>query len=162
MNNSFGNRISGTYWERLLLVALPIPLIAGAAIVLKNDPFPGISVEALFIVAVIVLMVWLVDSEPARRWNPVSLVSGQYLEIGPDIVQAIDIVSITPLRRYRPPTTALIEIVFHTPTGQKTACVLSKPDVAPIGFFTRSPKTLRLLLAHHPELRNRVQPERII
>ena len=162
MNNVLGKRISGTYWERFLLIALPIPLLAAGVIILKNDPASGISWEALLVIACIALLIWIVDSEPARRRDPVSLVHGQYLEIGSDVVKAADILSITPLRRYRPPTTAVIELVFRTPDGERTVCVLSKPDVAPIGFFASAPKTLRLLLALHPELQSRVQPERII
>lgn len=155
-------RISGTYWERLLLIALPIPAVCLAARILKDPSSSNLSWDGCLIILVIILLVWIIDSEPARRSDPVALIDGAILQIGNDVIRSSDIEMITPLRRYRMPTTALIEIIYLTKDGTKTAFVLSKPDLAVLGLFATKPKTLRLLLKTHPELRNRVQPERKI
>ena len=156
-------RISGTYWERLLLIAVPIPVIAMLAISLKgNSVFSDISIEGCLIVIIIILLVWIIDCEPARRYHPVAFIDGDIISIGSDTILPSSIQSITPLSRFRPPTTQLLEIVYGTGANAKTSYILSKPDIAPFGLFAFQPKTLRLLGRSHPELRNRVQPERKI
>lgn len=156
-------RISGTYWERLLLIALPIPAVCLAALILKDpSSFPNFHWDGFLIICFIVLLVWIIDCEPARRSDPVPLIDGEVLQIGNDVIRSSDIQTITALRRYRQPTTAVIEIIYLTNDETKTAYVLSKPDLVVLGLFATNPKTLRLLLKTHPELRNRVQPERRI
>lgn len=156
-------RISGTYWERLLLIALPIPAVCLAALILKDpSSFPNFHWDGYVIICIIVLLVWIMDCEPARRSDPVPLIDGEVLQIGNDVIRSSDIQLITPLRRYRSPGTALIEITYLTSDGTRTAFVLSKPDLAVLSLFATKPKTLRLLLKTHPEIRNLVQPERRI
>lgn len=162
MGDTPTRRISGTYWERLLLIALPIPAACLAALILKNPSSLDFNWDGCLIILVIILLVWIIDSEPVRRSNPVALIDGAILQIGNDLVRSSDIAMVTPLRRYRTPTTALIEIIYLTKDGTKTAFVLSKPDLAVLGLFATKPKTIRLLLKSHPELRNRVQVERKI
>lgn len=156
-------RISGTYWERLLLIALPIPLITMLIVLLRNEwgisHFPW---EIGLVLAVVTLTIWIVDCEPPRRMGPVALIDGNILIIGSDAILPSSIKSITPIRRYKQLYNQLFEIAYSTGANSKTVYILSKPNIAPFGLFASQPKTLRLLLRNHPELRNRVQPQRII
>lgn len=163
MQGSPITRISGTYWERLLLLATPIPLVAAVALFLKGgSSFTTFPWEACPIMLAIVLMIWIVDCEPVRRFNPVELLNGDVLSINSIAVDASSILSITPLIRFMAQSAPLLEITYRTAEGDRTVHILSKPYLAPLGLFTTEPKTLRLLIKHHPELENRVQPLRLI
>ncbi len=160
MNSVRPRRISGTYWERLLLIALPIPLIAMVVVLLRNDwgisQFPW---EIGLTLAVTTIMIWIMDCEPTRRVGPVALFDGTNLFIGTEAVLPSSIMTITPIRRYRQLYGQLFKIVYGSGGNTKTVYILSKPDVAPLGVFMSLPKTIRLLLRSHPELHNRLQPE---
>jgi hypothetical protein len=160
MSSIESKRISGTYWERLLLIAMPIPLVMFGALLFK-DP-SNISWEICLIIVLVILLVWVVDSEPLRRYHTVPLFDGVVLALNDEALPPSSILSITPLTRYRPRSTQLLEVTFRTHDGNRTVHILSKPELVPFGLFTSEPKTLRLLLKSHPELRKRVQPERII
>jgi|GEM_PF-3479911 hypothetical protein len=160
MNTIKPRRLSGTYRERFLLIALPIPLLALLFIVIKNG-LTG-TWEAALILGVVVLLVWVVDCAPVKHWEPVELIDGEALQIGTEHIPLSAINSITPLRRHRTGITQLIEIVYEVNTANRVVHVLSKPDLAPVGMLAGTPRTLRLLLKSHPELRKRVQSERII
>ncbi|MBK6539727.1 MAG: hypothetical protein IPG10_00260 [Flavobacteriales bacterium] len=152
-------RVSGTYWERFLYVALPIPLLALLFFILKNGLTS--SWEVALILVAVVLMVWIVDCAPARQREPVDLFDGEWLLIDNDLVAPSAIQSITPLRRYKWGT-QLIEITYALNANTRSVNVLSKPDLAPFGLFSLTPKTLRIILSNHPELQQRVRPERTI
>ncbi len=150
-------RISGTYWERFLMNAIPVPVLIVLFIGLKNS-FASLSlIEAALIIAFGSLLIWIIDSEPARRKNPVSLFDGTALQLGDERVPSNAIHSITPLQVYKG-WTRLVQIEYHCDQGFKTAIILSKP--APFWMMWAPPRTLRLLLKSHPELANRVQIER--
>lgn len=153
-------RISGTYRERFLWIALPLPSLALLFITLKN----GLTAtwEAALILGLVALVIWVFDCAPVNHWEPVELSDGEALQIGTESIPPSAILSITPLRRYRTGITQLIEIIYRVGTDTRTANVLSKPDLAPFGMLFTMPRTLRDLLKNHPELQQRVQPERTI
>jgi len=160
MINGEEKRISGTYWERWLVLALPLPTLIVLFILLRNG-FEALSLfDALLIVGTGSLLIWTVDCARARLRNPVALSDGPLLMIGADVVLPTAIQSITPLRWFKGGGTQVFEIVYEAGALVKTATVLSKPD--PLGFFAYTPKTLRILLRSYPELKDRVLPERTI
>jgi hypothetical protein len=160
MANGVDKRISGTYWERWLVLALPPPTLIVLFILLRNG-FEALSLfDALLIVGIGSLLIWTVDCARARHRNPVVLIDGAFLMIGADVVLPTAILSITPLRWFKGGGQQVFEIVYEAGDNVKTATVLSKPD--PLRLFADTPKTLRILLRSYPELKNRVLPERTI
>jgi hypothetical protein len=160
MNQILSRRISGTYWERFLIVALPFPVLIVLVILARNG-YEALSIlQMVLIVGLGSVMIWILDCERARRRNPVEVIDGPQFLIGTDSVSSHDIRSITPLRWFKGLDAKLLEIDYRTDSGIRTVNVLSKPD--PLGLFMSTPKTLRLLLRRHPELEDRVRPERTI
>lgn len=117
------------------------------------------AVEASLIIGFGSLLIWVVDTEPARRRHPVELIDGTFFQAGTSLVAPDAILNITPLRIYKG-WTYLIQIDHRSDKGIATAIVLSKP--APIWMAWAQPRTLRLLLQSHPQLADRVRPERTI
>lgn len=152
-------RISGTYWERFLMNALPAPVLVIAFVLGKNGMTALTVIEALLVIGIGSMLIWIVDSEPARRRRPIELFAGGVLQIGQEVVKPSHIQSITPLRIHKG-WTRLIRIDYRNETGIASVVVLSKP--APLWMALAQPRTLRLLLQHHPELLNRVRDERTI
>jgi len=151
-------RISGTFGERYIFVALPIPALIGMYVVLKNGT-EGLTTVGLFIgVGLASIIYWLMDCEAAHHRNPVPLVDGEVLLIGRDPVHPKMIQKITPISGDRRFYGGLIEIVCESHSGPKTASVLSKPGL--LGPFAFTSRTLKLLLRSHPELADRVMLER--
>lgn len=152
-------RISSSYWERYLMNALPVPVVVVAFVLGKNGMSALTAFEALLVVGIGSLLIWLVDSEPARRRQPMELFAGGLLQIGHELVMPNAVLDITPLRIHKG-WTRLIQTDYRKESGIATVIVLSKP--APLWMAWTQPRTLRLLLEHHPELLTRVRDERTI
>ena len=160
MSNTLSRRISGTYWERFLVLALPLPVLIVLVILARNGWGTLSLLQMVLLVGLGSLMIWIVDCERARRRDPVGLIDGPEFLIGTDSVSSKAIRGITPLRWFKGLDGQLLEIVYKTDSGTRTVNILSKPD--PLGLFRSTPKTLRILLRRHPELEDRVMPERTI
>lgn len=157
MSSHEPKRISGTYWERFLMNALPAPVLIVLFIGLKNR-FDSLSlIEGALTILFGSLLIWIIDCEPARRRHPVSLFDGIALQIGDELVQSNAVHNIIPLQMYKG-WTRLVQIEYHCGQRLKTAIILSKP--APFWMMWSQPRTLRLLLRSHPELADRVRTER--
>ncbi len=158
MNNIPVKRISGTFVERYVRVALPVPVLVALYVVVKNGTESTTILGLALGVGLASLLVWLVDCEAAGSRKPVRLIDGDVLIIGTDHVPPDMILSITPIRGNRRSYGGLIEIAYKTMNGTKTANVLSKPGF--LGPFAFTRRTLALLLNSHPTLKARVNPER--
>jgi len=140
-------RISGTYGERFLMNALPIPALIVLFLLARNGVNAVSALDMFLIIGIGSLLIWIIDPEPARRKQPVELIDGTVLRVGNSLVTPDSILSITPLRIYKG-WTRLIQIDHRSQKGTATAIVLSKP--APIWMAWAQPRTLRLLLQSHP------------
>ena len=158
MHSGETQRISGTYMERLLLIAVPIPLIALIFIIAKSgSTFTDLPWEIALILLVITLLIWAADTEPIVRSKPISLFVNDMLEIGPDLIGPEDVLSITPLRRYRQIMNGLFEIRYAIGTEERSALIMSKPDMVILGLFHSTPRSIRMLLKQFPPLSHKLQ-----
>jgi hypothetical protein len=153
--------ISGTYWERFLIIALPFPAICLIPLIITKGPqllHSGAWEAPLFLVF-LALLIWIADTEPIARQKPVHLRVNGMLQIGDDRVRPEDVISITPLRRYKQISVGVFEIQYVVHGETRFAHVMSKPDVPILGFFHSYPRTVRSLLKHFPALTERVRDE---
>ena len=163
MHSGETQRISGTFMERLLFIAVPGPLLALALILFKADSdFADFPWEITLILFVVILVIWIVDTEPLARLKPVPLFVNGILEIGSDLVRPEDVLSITPLRRYREIMNGLFEIRYTVGNEERSALIMSKPDIAIIGLFRSPSRSIRILLKEFPLLSDRLLQEKRI
>ncbi len=159
-----GKRISGTIGERYLLgAALPFLLVYMVGI-LKNGfaELRTLPWEAALVILGMCVLWFFISSAPARRLHPVALYDGTLLHIGEDTIPAASLRRITPLVRARSPQLSLLELEYDSINGRRTAVVLSKPDWHLLTQHHVKPRSLRLLLTSHPDLKSIVQVPRMI
>mgnify|MGYP000954328034 CR=1 FL=1 len=94
-------RISGTYGERFLMNALPIPALIVLFLLARNGVNAVSALDMFLIIGIGSLLIWIIDPEPARRKQPVELIDGTVLRVGNSLVTPDSILSITPLRIYK-------------------------------------------------------------
>lgn len=107
-------RISGTYWERFLVLAFPIPALAFIPYVMNNgrDVLTSGFWEAPLFMIIFALLIWMVDYEPIARQKPVRSMANGMLEIGAELVRPTDVLAIVPLRRSRQASISVFEIRY--------------------------------------------------
>lgn len=165
MSATSKKRISGTYWERYLLGALLPVFLVYFTFTLKNGiaDLTTLSCEPAAVMLCISVVVFIIASEPARRLKPVSLYDrGDALQIHREDIPLSAVKKITSLRRYRPALVSLFEIEYESKGVNRSAVILSKPDWQLLTQHHFEPRSLRLLLEAHPELKSKVQNEREI
>lgn len=154
MKTGRSKRISGTYWERFLIVALPFPAICLIPLISSSGSnlLRSGSWEAPMFLVFLALLIWIADMEPISRQKPVPLHVNGMMEIGADRVRPEEVISIVPLRRYKQITVGVFEIRYTFHGEPRSARVISKPDMPILGFFHSYPRSIRLLVKHFPAL----------
>jgi hypothetical protein len=154
-------RISGTYWERCLVVALPFPAICLIPLIISSGPtlLQSSVWEGPVFLIFLALLIWIADLEPISRQKPVPLYVNGVIEIGSDLVKPEEVTAIVPLRRYKQITVGVFEVRYTVHGESRSARIMSKPDVPVLGFFHSYPRSIRSLLKHFPALAERLMPE---
>jgi hypothetical protein len=149
-------RLSGTYFDRLVINVLPWTIFA--AIVIS---FPGRNFN-IYVFLILTATLWIMDTLIIyiKFRKPTSLRAENALQLGSQVINPNDIFIITPVTDNRMKWSfKMIEFTFK---NGSTIMVIDKPQTFIEDLMQKPSKTLKKLFEAYPELKTKLRTRKFI